>query len=71
MFRSEVIERYCNAGQFEQIPVAGIAGDQQAALFGRLPNRGWKKYLWNGCFMMMNIGNKPIESSNFLIGKAE
>jgi glycerol kinase len=57
-------------GQFaSSIPIAGIAGDQQAALFGQMCiEPGMVKNTYGtGCFMMMNIGNKPIESKNKLI----
>jgi glycerol kinase len=57
-------------GQFpSQIPIAGIAGDQQAALFGQMCiEPGMVKNTYGtGCFMMMNIGNKPIESKNKLL----
>jgi glycerol kinase len=51
------------------VPVAGIAGDQQAALFGQLcVNPGMIKNTYGtGCFMMMNTGNKPIVSNNNLL----
>jgi glycerol kinase len=51
------------------IPVAGIAGDQQAALFGQMCiEPGMVKNTYGtGCFMVMNIGNKPIESKNQLL----
>ncbi len=51
------------------IPVAGIAGDQQAALFGQMCiEPGMVKNTYGtGCFMMMNIGTKPIESKNRLL----
>ena len=57
-------------GQFATaIPVAGIAGDQQAALFGQMCiEQGMVKNTYGtGCFMVMNIGNKPIESKNKLL----
>jgi len=57
-------------GQFSsEIPVAGIAGDQQAALFGQMCiEPGMVKNTYGtGCFMMMNIGNKPIESKSKLL----
>ena len=52
-----------------RIPVAGIAGDQQAALFGQLCIReGMVKNTYGtGCFMLMNIGSKPILSNNNLV----
>ncbi len=51
------------------IPVAGIAGDQQAALFGQMcVDPGMVKNTYGtGCFMMMNIGTKPIESKSRLL----
>ncbi len=51
------------------IPVAGIAGDQQAALFGQMCTEpGMVKNTYGtGCFMMMNIGSKPIESRSKLL----
>jgi len=51
------------------IPVAGIAGDQQAALFGQMCIKpGMVKNTYGtGCFMMMNIGNKPIKSKSRLL----
>lgn len=59
------------AGQIlaHKIPIAGIAGDQQAALFGQMCiNKGMVKNTYGtGCFMLMNIGNKPIISKNNLI----
>ena len=57
-------------GQFSsEIPVAGIAGDQQAALFGQMCiEPGMVKNTYGtGCFMMMNIGSKPIESKTRLL----
>ena len=52
-----------------KIPVAGIAGDQQAALFGQMCTQpGMVKNTYGtGCFMLMNIGNKPILSENNLV----
>jgi glycerol kinase len=51
------------------IPVAGIAGDQQAALFGQMCiDPGMVKNTYGtGCFMMMNVGKKPIKSENKLL----
>ena len=51
------------------IPVAGIAGDQQAALFGQMCiEPGMVKNTYGtGCFMVMNIGTKPIESKSSLL----
>ena len=51
------------------IPVAGIAGDQQAALFGQMCiEPGMVKNTYGtGCFMVMNTGNKPIVSKSKLL----
>jgi glycerol kinase len=51
------------------IPIAGIAGDQQASLFGQMCiEPGMVKNTYGtGCFMMMNIGNKPITSKSQLL----
>jgi len=51
------------------IPIAGISGDQQAALFGQMcTEKGMVKNTYGtGCFMLMNIGDKPIKSSNNLL----
>jgi glycerol kinase len=50
-------------------PVAGIAGDQQAALFGQVCTKpGMVKNTYGtGCFMLMNTGTKPITSKNKLL----
>jgi glycerol kinase len=52
-----------------QIPVAGIAGDQQAATFGQAClARGMVKNTYGtGCFMMMNAGRHPVASNNRLL----
>ena len=58
------------SGQFSSaIPIAGIAGDQQAALFGQMCiEPGMVKNTYGtGCFMMMNIGSKPIKSKSRLL----
>ena len=51
------------------IPIAGIAGDQQAALFGQVCSKpGMAKNTYGtGCFMLMNTGTKPIASKNNLV----
>ena len=51
------------------IPVAGIAGDQQAALYGHLcVEAGMAKNTYGtGCFMLMNTGDKAVESKNGLL----
>jgi glycerol kinase len=59
------------AGQIlaARIPIAGIAGDQQAALFGQMcTQKGMVKNTYGtGCFMLMNIGEQAILSKNNLI----
>ncbi len=52
-----------------RIPIAGIAGDQQAALFGQLCTQpGMVKNTYGtGCFMLMNTGDKAIASKNNLL----
>lgn len=51
------------------VPIAGIAGDQQAALFGQLcvEPGDVKNTYGTGCFLLMNSGDKPIYSKNRLI----
>jgi glycerol kinase len=52
-----------------KIPIAGIAGDQQAALFGQLciqPGMAKTTY-GTGCFLVMNTGEKPVKSNNQLL----
>jgi glycerol kinase len=52
-----------------RIPVAGIAGDQQAALFGQLCVRNGmaKNTYGTGCFLLMNTGSAAVKSENGLI----
>lgn len=52
-----------------QIPIAGIAGDQQSALFGQqCTQEGMVKNTYGtGCFLLMNTGNKPVYSENNLL----
>lgn len=53
----------------QQVPIAGAAGDQQAALFGQACfEKGMVKNTYGtGCFMLMNTGEKPVYSSNGLL----
>ena len=53
----------------KNIPIAGVAGDQQAALFGhRCFESGMTKNTYGtGCFMLMNTGNKIVKSENGLL----
>ena len=52
-----------------KVPIAGIAGDQQAALFGQMcvEPGSVKNTYGTGCFLLMNSGEKPITSSNNLL----
>lgn len=52
-----------------KVPITGIAGDQNAALFGQMCTKvGMVKNTYGtGCFMLMNIGNKPILSKKNLL----
>jgi len=52
-----------------EIPIAGAAGDQQAALFGQTCfEQGEAKNTYGtGCFMLMNTGEKPVFSKNGLV----
>jgi glycerol kinase len=52
-----------------KLPIAGIAGDQHAALFGQMCTQAGmvKNTYGTGCFLVMNTGNKPIESKNNLV----
>lgn len=53
----------------EEIPIAGIAGDQQAALFGQACfKQGMAKNTYGtGCFMLMNTGEKAVQSEHGLL----
>ncbi len=52
-----------------EVPIAGIAGDQQAALFGQMCTEpgSVKNTYGTGCFLLMNTGTKPILSKNNLL----
>ncbi len=52
-----------------QIPVSGIAGDQQSALFGQMCTQSGmvKNTYGTGCFMLMNTGSQPVPSKNNLL----
>jgi len=52
-----------------EVPISGIAGDQQAALFGQMCTKAgsMKNTYGTGCFLLMNSGEKPIMSSNNLL----
>ncbi|MGY3718170.1 glycerol kinase GlpK [Sutcliffiella cohnii] len=53
----------------KEVPIAGVAGDQQAALFGQACfEEGMAKNTYGtGCFMLMNTGEKPVESNHGLL----
>ncbi len=52
-----------------KVPIAGMAGDQQAALFGQMcVDAGMVKNTYGtGCFILMNTGDKPVTSKNNLV----
>ena len=66
--RSSGIFGFTNLGGTE-VPIAGIAGDQQAALFGQtcFAEGDVKNTYGTGCFMLMNTGRTACESRNGLV----
>ena len=66
---SEVYGHTQNILSAHNIPIAGIAGDQQAALFGQMCTQpGMVKNTYGtGCFMLMNTGEKAVPSTNNLL----
>jgi len=56
-------------GELAGVPIAGLAGDQQAALFGQVCTRpGMVKNTYGtGCFMLMHTGEKAVESKNKML----
>ncbi|SKC49611.1 glycerol kinase [Bacteroidales bacterium WCE2004] len=67
---SSEIYGYTSAALFaHEVPIAGIAGDQQAALFGQMCTRPGcvKNTYGTGCFLLMNTGEAPVESYNNLL----
>ena len=67
---SSCVYGYSDASFFgKEIPIAGAAGDQQAALFGQTCfNPGEAKNTYGtGCFMLMNTGETPVYSQNGLV----
>ena len=52
-----------------EVPISGIAGDQQAATFGQMCIKpgSVKNTYGTGCFMLCNTGNKPVKSNNNLL----
>ena len=66
---SEVYGYTQNILSAHNIPIAGMAGDQHAALFGQMCTQpGMVKNTYGtGCFMLMNTGEKPVVSTNNLL----
>ena len=66
---SGVIGETACAGLPAGIPIGGIAGDQQAALFGQACHQAGmaKNTYGTGCFMLMNTGSEPVVSKNRLL----
>lgn len=69
---SEVYEEVSTSLGLQKVPIAGIAGDQQSALFGQMcvhPGQAKNTY-GTGCFLLQNLGSKPITSRNRLLTSA-
>lgn len=66
---SEVYGNTTNEMSPAHIPIAGIAGDQQAALFGQMcTDKGMVKNTYGtGCFMLMNTGSRAVQSQHNLL----
>ena len=66
---SEIYGRVSAVKGLEGMAIAGIAGDQQAALFGQrcLKPGLTKNTFGTGCFMLQNTGTRPVPSSNRLV----
>jgi glycerol kinase len=66
---SEVYGRVAAGLGLDGVPIAGMAGDQQAALFGQMcvaPGMAKNTY-GTGCFLLQNTGTQPVRSENRLI----
>jgi len=66
---SEVYGRVTGGLGLDGVPIAGIAGDQQAALFGQMcvaPGMAKNTY-GTGCFLLLNTGDRPVASKNRLL----
>jgi len=66
---SEVYGRVASGLGLDGVPIAGMAGDQQAALFGQMcvaPGMAKNTY-GTGCFLLQNTGTQPVPSENRLI----
>jgi glycerol kinase len=66
---SEVYGRVSTTLGVADVPIAGIAGDQQAALFGQMcVSPGLTKNTYGtGCFLLQNTGTRPVASANRLV----
>jgi glycerol kinase len=66
---SEVLDRTTTSLGIGDVPIAGVAGDQQAALFGQMCRQpGMSKNTYGtGCFLLQNIGTTPTSSQNRLV----
>ena len=66
---SEVYGRVSASVGIADVPIAGVAGDQQAALFGQMCRQpGMSKNTYGtGCFLLQNIGTTPTASRNQLV----
>ncbi|SHI82389.1 glycerol kinase [Rubritalea squalenifaciens DSM 18772] len=65
----EIVDSSGTMGEWNGVPIAGIAGDQQAALFGQgcyEPGSAKNTY-GTGCFMLMNTGERAVVSENQLL----
>ncbi len=70
VFPSSHLYGCTDAGFFgSPIPVCGVVGDQQAALFGQLCTKAGdvKNTYGTGCFLLMNTGSKSVKSQNGLV----
>lgn len=65
----EIVDSSGVVGKWKGIPISGIAGDQQAALFGQgcFEPGQIKNTYGTGCFMLMNTGERIIDSKNGLL----
>jgi len=52
-----------------EVPITGVIGDQQSALFGQLATSvgDVKNTYGTGCFVLVNTGTKPVDSKNKLL----
>lgn len=66
---SEIYGEISSVEELKNIPIAGIAGDQQAALFGQTCfDKGASKNTYGtGCFMLQNVGTESVKSENKLL----